>query len=210
MNKIRQVAPELSGIRDDHVARYQFAINEMLIRLKGGKVLDVGCGVGYGSRMMSDAGFDVAAIDPSQEAIDYANRHYYGGRIKFIAIDMEHYMEGISDFIGDRPMADFITIFEVIEHTDKAPAFLAEASSLCGMLFGSVPNDDVVPFTPGKANPEHYRHYTPKQITDELEQSGWSIEVIGSQCGKHGNQAVINTDNTNGRTIVFMAKSKHV
>ena len=87
---------------------------------------------------------------------------------------------------------------------------MARVSKHARYLFGSVPNENVLPFARGGWNSEHYRHYTPRQITEELEQAGWSIEVIGSQCGKHGNQAAINTDNTNGRTIVFMAKSKYV
>lgn len=198
--KIRQQAPELSGIRADHVARYQFALDMAVPLVGGGRVLDVGCGVGYGSRMMSDAGYDVTGIDPSQEAIKYAEEHYADGKIKFLPWAMEG--TGMVDLA-------FITMFEVIEHSEQAPAFMANAAKNCRYLFGSVPNERVVPFTSGGYNTEHYRHYTADEITEELNQAGWVVTRIGSQYGKRGPGANIRTHDTSGRTIVFMAESTH-
>ena len=48
----RQVAPSLDGIRKDHVERYKLAAE-----IFGGlSVMDVGCGVGYGAKVLADAG----------------------------------------------------------------------------------------------------------------------------------------------------------
>jgi len=38
------------------------------------RVLDVGCGAGVSSRVLSDAGFDVVGIDPSEALIEHARR----------------------------------------------------------------------------------------------------------------------------------------
>ena len=53
----RQVAPTLDGFREDHLARYHFAAQ----RLAGKKVVDAGCGVGYGSFILAEAGCNVLA-----------------------------------------------------------------------------------------------------------------------------------------------------
>jgi len=71
--KIRQVAPDISGIRADHVARYQFVVDKIRELNIPGNILDVGCGVGYGSHLMErKCNTSVKAIDISQDAIDYA------------------------------------------------------------------------------------------------------------------------------------------
>ena len=56
----RQVAPTLDGIRRDHVARYEWAARQLAPE---SVVLDAACGVGYGSRVMADAGMTVRGTD---------------------------------------------------------------------------------------------------------------------------------------------------
>src|SRR3954467_14298237 len=69
----RQVAPTLEGIRADHVARYQFAAQ---LLKKPTRVIDFACGVGYGSKILADAGHFVYGYDRDPEAIAYAREHY--------------------------------------------------------------------------------------------------------------------------------------
>lgn len=201
--KLRQVAPDISGIRDDHVNRYQFAVDEFMAAGATGQILDIGCGVGYGSKLMADiCDVDVLGIDICGETIDYACEHYHSDNMKtmFLWLDMSEI---------DLGLFTVLTMFEVIEHSDQAPAFLAEASKTCKYLFGSVPNENVVPFNDGNYNTEHYRHYTPEEIREELEQAGWSVKKMGSQIKKQGDGSKINFNNLKGRTIVFMAESKY-
>ena len=61
--------------RYEHVMRYQYAVREA-----GHKVLDIGCGYGYGSRMLHDSGRDVTSMDVSETAIEYAKKNYPGPR----------------------------------------------------------------------------------------------------------------------------------
>lgn len=54
------------------VARYQFVINQLTYSDKSHTVLDVGCGDGVLSYLISKKGFDVTGIDSSREAITFA------------------------------------------------------------------------------------------------------------------------------------------
>jgi len=55
--------------------RYQFAVKCLG---KGKEIVDIGCGLGYGSHMLRKAGNNVVGFDKSEEAIAYANKHYPG------------------------------------------------------------------------------------------------------------------------------------
>ncbi len=59
----RQVSGNLEGIREDHKQRYLWALE----RLAGGaRVLDAGCGVGYGSHLLSQKAGQVVSLDISE------------------------------------------------------------------------------------------------------------------------------------------------
>lgn len=51
-------------------------------KLKGKKILDVGCGQGTISKILSEAGADVYAIDISKTSIDYVKKHYPEIKVK--------------------------------------------------------------------------------------------------------------------------------
>ena len=51
------------------------------------KILDVGCGLGRSADMLSSKGFDVTAIAPSPELIEYAIQRYGADRACFRALD---------------------------------------------------------------------------------------------------------------------------
>jgi 2-polyprenyl-3-methyl-5-hydroxy-6-metoxy-1,4-benzoquinol methylase len=52
-------------------------------------VIDVGCGIGYGAKILAEAGHRVLAIDVDEETIAYAREHYAHDRIEFRAGDVE-------------------------------------------------------------------------------------------------------------------------
>jgi len=53
--------------RYKHLQRYRYATK----RCKG-RILDLGCGTGYGTKILYEADNEVYGIDNSQKAIDYA------------------------------------------------------------------------------------------------------------------------------------------
>lgn len=92
----------------EHIARYYFAS-----RFATGKdVLDVGCGVGYGSRFLAESGANsVLAIDISRDAIAHALKHYIHPAVDFRV--------GSATTFDYPESVDLVTCFELIEHVNE-------------------------------------------------------------------------------------------
>ena len=128
------------GERDDQLSHGKFLVRyEHLSRYSGlarkpmGIVLDIGCGTGYGSAMISDKS-DVVAVDISDAALRYANDAY----------EIPEFVKGSATML---PLVDgsidAITAFEVIEHLEDHGGFLDECHRVIkpnGTLFVSSPN----------------------------------------------------------------------
>lgn len=56
------------------IQRYKFAIK--CLKGEKRKIVDLGCGMGYGSHMLYLEGHNVLGIDNSEEAIGYARKNY--------------------------------------------------------------------------------------------------------------------------------------
>lgn len=139
----RQVHQVINGIEFWHRWRYEQATP--LVR--GSTVLDAGCGVGYGSVMMSDSAKQIFSIDDSAEAIDFAKQTWFAKNIKYECVDF------LSMTSFD---VDVIVAFEFIEHLDDTKAVFAKFKSFNPLLIiVSVPHTTC----PMGANRFHYRHY---------------------------------------------------
>lgn len=159
----RQVAPKLEGIQEDHLARYRWAA--LLISEKD-RVIDFGAGVGYGSAILADKAAEVLMVERSEEAVAYAGAHYARPNLSAIVKDLDH-----SRFHCD-PRADVATAFEIIEHLSNPKPFLQSIPT--DTLLASVPNEDVIPYSPQTA-PFHHRHYTQDEFASLLRECGWHI-----------------------------------
>jgi SAM-dependent methyltransferase len=181
----RQVAPELDGIRRDHVARYEWAAE----RLAGGIVADAGCGVGYGSAILARAGCTVRAYDRSVEAIEYAQAHYnHNPNIKF----------GVGDVteVQVPQSAHAVVAFEILEHLDEPEKALKRFRQMGTRLYASVPNESVFPHR-GRVK-FHHRHYTRNQFRELLFRNGWKVV---EWWGQHDDEAEPEPD-VEGRTLI--------
>lgn len=187
----RQWAPTENEIRDDHVARYYWAAG--LIE-DAEKVLDLGCGVGYGAAILARDGAKVTAVDNASEAIAYAKTHFAAENITFRVGKAES---------KARAKYDAVVAFEVIEHVEDATGMLAHLASISPVLIGSVPNESIIPFSKAR-NPYHFRHYTAGELREVLAAAGWSNIEILSQAGKRGKAAEIAPTDA-GWTLVFKA-----
>jgi 2-polyprenyl-3-methyl-5-hydroxy-6-metoxy-1,4-benzoquinol methylase len=131
-----------------HLARYKFAHDH----LDPGRVLDIACGVGYGTKLLSTANGIQSAIgvDISADAIEYARLHYGHGGIEFITANALEF--------SDASKFENIVSLETIEHVPDPRALLAHLTSLLkpnGTFIGSVP---VTPSV--DANPHHRTDFT--------------------------------------------------
>ncbi len=116
----------------EHVARYAFAARYA----HGQRILDVGCGAGYGAaRLAQDARF-VAGIDVAPDAITYARTQY--------PLANAHYLPASATALPFCDGAfDLVMAFEVIEHVSEWRQLLAEARRVLhpkGTFLVSTPN----------------------------------------------------------------------
>lgn len=128
---------DLSSLYDDetlknHMERYDFAAKNM----KEGRILDIACGVGYGTSFLFETGkvHSAYGVDISSEAIEYAKQNYQGEEIRFICESGYTY--------HSEEKFDTIISLETIEHLDNPKAFLINLYGLLkedGILIASVP-----------------------------------------------------------------------
>jgi 2-polyprenyl-3-methyl-5-hydroxy-6-metoxy-1,4-benzoquinol methylase len=86
-----------------HIARYNLILGE----LEGKNVLDLACGTGYGSFLMSQVASFVEGVDIDKEAIEFAQTFYVSPTLSFKQSDILKY---------DHDPVDVIISFETVEH----------------------------------------------------------------------------------------------
>ena len=100
-------------------------------------ILDAGCGSGYGANYLRERGAKtVTGGDASEEAIEYATKHYQKDGLEFRLLDVQSLPFSDKYF-------DVIVSFETIEHLPRIDDFLSECRRVLhddGMLICSTPN----------------------------------------------------------------------
>ncbi len=128
----------VSPIATEHVHRYELA-REVFGKSDVRRVLDLGCGSGYGATMLAEAGLDVTAIDNNAEAIEEARRSLAGfSDCDVQQVDAVEHLETVS-----LDEYDAIVAIEVLEHLDQLESAAARLSKFadagCTLVL-SVPN----------------------------------------------------------------------
>jgi SAM-dependent methyltransferase len=130
----------------EHAARYAFAAR--FARDK--RVLDLGCGTGYGTAALAEVARECTGIDNAPEAIEYASTHYSGAAFLLQPATQLPFAGG---------SFDLITAFELIEHLPDWPRMLTEARRVLdpnGLLMVSTPNKIYYAEARGEAGPNPY------------------------------------------------------
>ncbi len=167
----RQASTNIRGIEPSHLARYRWAISLIQARLpENATISDAACGVGYGSKMLAEAGNRVTGIDVSQEAIDFAKRHYRDPAVLYICGNLLEIQ---------LPEVDAIVSFETVEHVHEDRELLKRFRAASSTLFVSVPNIDVYPLK-GPVARHHWRHYEDLEFRTLLAECGYQVKSLGS------------------------------
>lgn len=150
--------PEAMGgqlIEAEHHVRYRHAAQ----LVKDRRVLDAGCGVGWGSALLAEAGAaTVTGLDIDAAALSDARRR----------TDAATFVRGD---LADLPFADdcfdVVVCYEAIEHVAQPLVVLDELRRVLapdGVLTVSSPNPAVYP----AGNPFHVHEFTPEELQREL------------------------------------------
>jgi SAM-dependent methyltransferase len=149
-----------------HLQRYEFAAGY----LGGKRILDVACGVGYGTHFLATRfpNAEVTGVDLSGDAIAYARSRYRLPNLRFMAADAMVYQ-------GDTCFDSVISL-ETIEHLPAPERFIGRVAGALiapgGIFVGSVP---VTPSV--DANPHHLTDFTKRSFRQLL--AGHGFQEIG-------------------------------
>lgn len=145
-------------IEAEHQARYQWATQAV----RGRTVLDAGCGLGYGTVILAEAGAAHAiGIDLSAHAIADA-RALAGSR------PVEYRVGDLHELPFDARAFDVVVCFEAIEHMHDVEGALDEFQRVLtadGLLLISSPNRGIYP----GGNPYHLNELTAEELQETLE-----------------------------------------
>ncbi len=135
---------------NEHIARYLFAST----LAAGKRVLDVGCGAGYGTHALARTASYAMGFDISPEAIGYARLHY-GQAAAFELGDA-------TAFPADGRSFDLIAAFEVIEHLSEWAKLITEAARAVtesGLFMVSTPNKTYYAETRREQGPNEFHEH---------------------------------------------------
>lgn len=125
-----------------HLERYEFAAGHAC----GGRILDIACGVGYGTALLAervDGAASALGVDISPQALAYAREHYASEGVEFRVADAMEF--------HDDAGFDLIVSLETIEHLPDPGGFLARVAGLLrpgGVIVASVPTTPSVDLNP--------------------------------------------------------------
>ncbi|MGE0406484.1 MAG: class I SAM-dependent methyltransferase [Candidatus Korobacteraceae bacterium] len=155
----------------DHVQRYRFASNFVA----GKRVLDAGCGIGYGARLLAEAGAaEIVAVDISEEALTIANQRFHHPAVRYVQDDLHHLRAITGPF-------DTVIALESFEHLQHPELFLSRAAALIaseGTFICSTPRRAEKRVGPPE-NTYHVREYTTKEFEAILHMKFEHIRMLG-------------------------------
>jgi SAM-dependent methyltransferase len=178
-NTVERIHPEHFRTKEKyllylrHVFAYRYAIEQAQA---DDKVLEIGCGDGYGTHKLARRAAETVAIDVDRDAVAYAAQKYTSGTCHF-----RHYEGGEIPF-PDQTF-DLVISFQVIEHVENDRHFVAEACRVLkpgGRFLLTTPNrTHRVP--PGSApwNAFHVREYYPHELESMLRSIFRQARVLG-------------------------------
>ena len=168
----RFVPAEMQGelVELEHLARYEWAATYAT----GKRVLDAGCGVGYGTALLARSGaLEATGVDVAEPIITAAGTEHQLTNAKFTVGDVTSL-----DFPDDS--FDLIVCFEVIEHVEAQEKVFDELTRLLapeGVLLISSPNPESYP----SGNPHHIRELRPAELKGELTKRFSSVQTLAQE-----------------------------
>jgi ubiquinone/menaquinone biosynthesis C-methylase UbiE len=161
-----------------HVIAYEFALTKLSSE---DNLLEVGCGEGYGTKMISSNVKKIVGLDVDSDLIVYASEKYSSENCIY------QYYDG-KKIPFDNNTFDAAISFQVIEHIDDDRNYISEINRVLkppGIFILTTPNrltrlkDRQRPY-----NKYHVREYSPQQLEQLLMIFYSKVTVLGIQAKK--------------------------
>lgn len=177
-------ALELTGERtlpdvpaENYWYRRHLAVYEWIgARVAGRRVLDMACGEGYGSEVLSRSAATVVGVDANPDAHEHARLRYVRQNVRF--------ERGLVETFGEPGSFDAIVFLQTIEHVQDPGAVLRHFRSLLapeGVAYISTPN--LLTLAPAGAkksdNPWHIKEYRAPEFRSLCESEFDNVELLG-------------------------------
>ncbi len=175
---------ELTGERtlpdvpaENYWFRRHLAVYEWIgARVLGERVLDMACGEGYGSEVLSRSAASVLGVDANPEAFEHARRRYVRSNLSF--------ERGMVELYGEASAYDVVVFLQTIEHVHDPVGVLEHFRSLLapgGTAYVSTPNVLTLapPGADKSANPWHIREYRAAEFGELCATVFGQVELLG-------------------------------
>lgn len=144
----------------EHLHRYAIAMEFA----ENKNVLDIACGEGYGTWLLSQQAKKITGLDADERTINLAKKKYEKDNIIFVT------SSALQIPVEDNSF-DLITCFETLEHIGDHHAFLSELKRvlrLDGILIISTPDKKYYSDSSGYKNPYHKKELYEQEFNDLL------------------------------------------
>jgi SAM-dependent methyltransferase len=155
-----------------HLAVYEW----IGARVTGLRVLDMACGEGYGSEVLSRTATSVTGVDANPEAHEHAALRYRRENLRF--------ERGIVETHGEPGSYDAVVFLQTIEHVQDPRRVLEHFDRLLapgGVAYVSTPN--VLTLAPPgqekSGNPWHIKEYRAQEFDDLCRSVFGHVELLG-------------------------------
>ncbi|MDP8233396.1 MAG: class I SAM-dependent methyltransferase [Candidatus Saelkia tenebricola] len=140
--------------------------------------LDLGCGEGYGTKILSSGAQEITGVDIEAEVVNKASYKYASKNCLFKQYDGKKISFPENTF-------DVVVSFQVIEHVKDDFGFISEAHRVLkkgGMFILATPNKDIrLPKNQKPWNIHHVREYSLNGFKGVLKNSFSEVEILGIQ-----------------------------
>lgn len=156
-----------------HVAAYRYAERYS----QGKRVLDYGCGTGYGSAHIARIAARVEAVDVADDAVSHARTNFASENLNFSVIDPQRPLPFADDSF------DTVLSFQVLEHVHDVHAYLKETRRVLA------PGGTLMLVTPDRStrllpcqrpwNRWHLHEYASTELENLMSRHFARIEMLG-------------------------------
>lgn len=162
----------------EHVHRYNEALKYIPA---SSNVLDIACGNGYGTVLLSNQGHETIGGDISKETIDFCKKKFSNNRFELI--------DGTQIQFDDNSF-DVVVSFETIEHTTEYSKMISEFKRILkqnGVAIISTPNILINSPTGQIVNKFHTQEWNYEELLSILSEHFSEVTIFGQEFARYRN-----------------------